>query len=133
MVEVNTADSSRLVQVRGIGPAFARSIVRYRDRLGGFHSLDQLADVPILRDKPDAVAELKGRLLLDTLMVRRLPINTMSVEDLGRHPCAGWKVAKALVAYRQHHGPFRTVADIKGCVLITDSVYRKLAPYLTLE
>lgn len=133
VVEVNTADSSRLVQVRGIGPAFARSIVRYRDRLGGFHSLDQLADVPILRDKPDAVAELKGRLLLDTLMVRRLPINTMSVEDLGRHPCAGWKVAKALVAYRQHHGPFRTVADIKGCVLITDSVYRKLAPYLTLE
>lgn len=132
-VEVNTADTSRLVQVRGIGPAFARAITRYRDRLGGFYSLDQLAEVRILSDKPDAVAALRDRLLLDTLMVRKLPINTMTAEDLGPHPYAGWKVAKALVAYRQHHGLFRTVADIKGCALVTDSVYRKLAPYLSAE
>ena len=43
-----------LVAVRGIGPAFARSIVKFRDRLGGFHSLDQLSEVYILRDKPKA-------------------------------------------------------------------------------
>ncbi|MBP7513549.1 MAG: helix-hairpin-helix domain-containing protein [Flavobacteriales bacterium] len=132
-VEINTADTSRLVEVRGIGPAFARSIVKYRDRLGGFHSLDQLSEVYILRDKPEAVAELKSRLLLDTLMVRRFPLNSFTAEELGPHPYAGWKVAKALVAYRKQHGPFKTVADIKGCVLVTDSVYRKLVPYLSAE
>lgn len=133
VVEVNTADTNRLVQVRGIGPAFARSIVKYRERLGGFHSLDQLGEVYILRDKPDAVAELRSRLLLDTAMVRRFQLNTVTAEELGPHPYAGWKVAKALVAYRKQHGPFKTVADIKGCVLVTDSVYRKLAPYLSAE
>ncbi len=133
LVEINTADTTRLVEVRGIGPAFARSIVKYRDRLGGFHSLDQLGEVYILRDKPEAVTDLKTRLLLDTLMVHRFALNSFTAEELGPHPYAGWKVAKALVAYRKQHGPFKTVADIKGCVLVTDSVYRKLAPYLSAE
>ena len=74
VVEINTADTNRLVDVRGIGPAFARSIVKYRDRLGGFHSLDQFGEVYILRDKPEAVAELKSRRLLDTLMGDRFPL-----------------------------------------------------------
>jgi competence protein ComEA len=133
VVEVNTADTNALIALRGIGPAFARGIVKFRDRLGGFHNLDQLAEVYILRDKPDVLADLKSRLLLDTLMVRRFPLNTVTADELGPHPYAGWKVAKALVAYRKQHGPFRTVADIKGCVLVTDSVYRKLAPYLSVE
>ncbi len=55
-LEVNTADTTELVAVPGIGPAFARGIVKFRDRLGGFHSLDQLSEVYVLRDKPDAVA-----------------------------------------------------------------------------
>jgi competence protein ComEA len=132
-VELNAADTTQLVAVRGIGPAFARSIVKFRDRVGGFHSLDQLSEVYILRDKPEAVAELKNRLMLDTLMVHRFPLNTFTAEELGPHPYAGWKVAKVLVAYRKLHGPFKTVADIKGCMLVTDSVYRKLAPYLIAE
>lgn len=132
-VEINSADTTALVAVRGIGPAFARSIARFRDRLGGFHSLDQLSEVYILRDKPEAVARLKEQLVLDAQGVRRFPLNTVTAEELGPHPYAGWKVAKALVAYRKQHGPFHSVDDIKGCVLVTDSVYRKLAPYLTLE
>lgn len=132
-VEINSADTTALVAVRGIGPAFARSIVKFRDRLGGFHSLDQLSEVYILRDKPEAVARLKEQLVLDEQGVRRFPLNTVTAEELGPHPYAGWKVAKALVAYRKQHGPFRSVDDIKGCVLVTDSVYRKLAPYLSLE
>lgn len=133
VVEINTADTNRLVEVRGIGPAFARAIVKYRDRIGGFHNLDQLSEVYILRDKPEVVADLRSRLLLDTLMVRRFPINSFTAEELGPHPYAGWKVAKALVAYRKQHGPFKAVTDIQGCVLVTDSVYRKLAPYLSAE
>lgn len=132
-VEINSADTNLLVEVRGIGPAFARGIVKYRDRLGGFHDLDQLAEVYILRDKPEALAELRTRLVVDTQLVRRFAVNSFTAEELGPHPYAGWKVAKALVAYRKQHGPFRTVADIKGCVLVTDSIYRKLAPYLSAE
>ncbi len=130
-LELNSADSTALVAVPGIGPAFAKGLLKYRDKLGGYRSLDQLEEVYVLRDKPDAVARLRERLVVDSLMVHRIPVNTATVEELAAHPYAGWKVAKALVAYRGQHGPFREVAAIKGCALVTDSVFRKLAPYLT--
>lgn len=132
-LEVNTADTTELIALPGIGPAFARGIVKYRDRLGGYRSMEQLAEVYVLRDKPDALARLNELLVLDTLMVVRIPINTCEVEQLAAHPYAGWKVAKALVAYRAQHGPFRTVADIRGCALIDEAVFLKLAPYLRVE
>lgn len=132
-VELNSADSATLVGVRGIGPSFARSIIRYRDRLGGFVGLGQLGEVPILRDKADAVERLREKLTVDPALVKKLPLNTCAVEDLGPHPYAGWKLAKALIAYRDHHGPFPEVAAISGCALVTDSIRRWLAPYLTVD
>lgn len=132
-VELNTADSAALVTVNGIGPAFARSIIRYRARLGGFISLEQLAEVPILRDKPDALEQIRPKLELDPAAVVLLPINTCTVDELGRHPYMNWKVAKALIAYRQQHGPFRTVDDISDCVLVTDSLKERMRPYLSVD
>ena len=132
-VEVNTADTLSLVALPGIGPSFARGIVKYRDMLGGFHSLDQLNEVFVLKDKPDAVIKLKELLVVDTLMMHRIPINTCTVEELAAHPYARWKIAKPLIAYRTQHGLFKQIADIKGCALVDEEVFRKLAPYLTLE
>ncbi|HEY0978638.1 MAG TPA: helix-hairpin-helix domain-containing protein, partial [Flavobacteriales bacterium] len=109
-VELNTADSLALVGVRGIGPSFAKGILKYRNRLGGFHSLDQLAEVYVLRDKPDALERIRQAVVLDATHLRRFNLNTVTAEELGPHPYAGWKVAKALVAYRQSHGPFKDVA-----------------------
>ncbi|HRO39879.1 MAG TPA: helix-hairpin-helix domain-containing protein [Flavobacteriales bacterium] len=129
-VELNKADSAELVAVPGIGPSFARSILRYRERLGGFTNLDQLAEVPILRNKPDAVQELRAKLAVDAGLVRRIPLNSCTVEELGSHPYMGWKVAKALIAYRQQHGPFTRVEHITDCVLVTDSIRLRMTPYL---
>jgi competence ComEA-like helix-hairpin-helix protein len=109
------------------------SFQKYRDGLGGFHSLDQLEEVYVLKDKPDALARVKELLVLDTLAIQRIPINTCTVEELAAHPYVRWKLAKPLIAYRQQHGPFKTVEDIKGCVLIDEAVFRKLAPYLSVE
>ncbi len=132
-VEINSADTTALIELPGIGPAFARSIVKFRDALGGFHSLDQLAEVYILQDKPDAVLKLKQVLILDTTVVRRILINTCTVEELAAHPYVRWKLAKPLIAYRTQHGPFKQVSDIKGCAAIREEVFRKLAPYLSVE
>lgn len=132
-VEVNSADTTALIALPGIGPAFARGIVKYRDLLGGFVSLDQLAEVYVLKDKPDAVLRLKQLLILDPMAVKRIPINTCTVEELAVHPYVRWKLAKPLIAYRTQHGPFKELSDLQGCAAIDAEVFRKLAPYLTLE
>ncbi len=132
-VEVNTADTNMLIALPGIGPTFARGIVKYRESLGGYHSLDQLGEVYVLKDKPDAVTKLKELLVLDTLMLRRIPISSCTVEELAAHPYARWKIAKPLIAFRTQHGAFKQVEDIKGCALVDAEVFRKLAPYLSVE
>ncbi|MCB0769395.1 MAG: helix-hairpin-helix domain-containing protein [Flavobacteriales bacterium] len=132
-LEVNTADTTALIALPGVGPSFARGIVKYRDWLGGYVSLDQLEEVFVLKDKPDAISRLKELLVVDTLMVRRIPINTCSVEELAAHPYLRWKLAKPLIAYRNQHGPFQKPEDILGCVLIDEALFRKLAPYLSVE
>ena len=132
-VEVNTADSAALVALPGIGPSFAKGILRYREMLGGFHHLDQLAEVYVLKDKPDARERIRPLLVVDTLAIRRIDINACTVEELAAHPYIDWTPARALVNYRTHHGPFHKVADIRGCALIDESLFRKLAPYLSVE
>lgn len=132
-LEVNTCDSVQLEALPGIGSSFARGIIKYRDQLGGYFTLDQLAEVYVLQDKPEAVARLKELLVVDTLMVMKLPINSCTVEQLAAHPYLRWKLAKPLFAYRQQHGPFTSIVAIKGCAVITEEVYRKVAPYVTLE
>lgn len=132
-VEVNSADTTALIALPGIGPSFARGIVKYRESLGGYHSLDQLAEVYVLKDKPDALVRMRELLVVDTLMVRRIPLNTCTVEELAAHPYFRWRLAKPIIAYRQQHGHFRDVAGIRAIPLIDEDLYRKLAPYLSVE
>lgn len=132
-LELNTADTAALIALPGIGPAFARGIVRYRERLGGYHALDQLAEVHVLKDKPDAVARIKELLVIDTLAIRRIAVNTCTVEELAAHPYARWAMAKPLIAYRQQHGPFRSIAELRANPALDEEALRKLAPYLSFE
>lgn len=132
-LEVNSCDSAALVALPGVGPSFARGILRYRDQLGGYHSLDQLAEVYVLKDKPEALAQLRTLLTVDTAQVRRVPMNSGTVEELAAHPYLRWKLAKALVAYRRQHGPFRTVDDLRGCALVDEGTLRTFAPYFSVK
>lgn len=132
-LELNSCDSAALVALPGVGPAFARGILRYRDLLGGYHSLDQLAEVHVLKERPEAVAHLRTLVVVDPALVRRLPMSTAPVEQLAAHPYLRWKLAKALVAYRRQHGPFRTLDDLRGCVLVDEITLRSFAPYFSPE
>jgi DNA uptake protein ComE-like DNA-binding protein len=132
-LEVNSADTSALIALPGVGPSFARGIVKYRDWLGGFVSLDQLDEVFVLKDKPDALLRLKELLVVDTMMVHKIQINTCTVEELAGHPYLRWKLAKPLIAFRDQHGPFKKPEDILGCALIDEALFRKLAPYLSVQ
>ena len=45
VIELNSADSTALVSIRGIGPYYASKILRYREQLGGFHATRQLKEI----------------------------------------------------------------------------------------
>ncbi|MBI3510953.1 MAG: helix-hairpin-helix domain-containing protein [Bacteroidetes bacterium] len=130
IIELNTADSSDLVSVNGIGPAFAKRILEYRNRLGGFHSNEQLMEVYGI--DAEKYSTLKDQVKTDSTYIRKININTAEISELRKHPYFSPAIAAALVNYRKQHGPFKNISDIRKCALVSDDLYRKIAPYLSL-
>lgn len=128
MIELNTADSIRLQLLPGIGPAFASRIVRYRDRLGGFHALDQLLDVYGM--DAQRIAKLTPHVWIDPAQAKGLRINEADLETVGRHPLIGFKLAGILLRYRDHHGAFEGIEDIRELAIFDEEQLAKLTPYL---
>ena len=131
VVDINTADSVTLVKLYGIGPRMAAKIITYRGEVGGFFSVNQLAE--IWGFDPLLIEELRGKITADVAQVRYLPINQVSYEELKKHPYLRYKQAAAIINYRKQHGPFTSVEDLKKVIIIPDSTCRKLAPYLRFD
>ena len=130
IIELNTADSTDLVSVDGIGPVFAKRILAYRERLGGFHSTGQLREVFGIDE--ERFEKISAFVKTDSTYIRKINVNTAGVSDLKKHPYISPNVAQGLVNYRKQHGTFRNVTDIRSCVLVSADLYRKIAPYLTI-
>jgi competence protein ComEA len=129
VIELNTADSADLVLIDGIGPVFAKRIISYRERLGGYYAIDQLLEVFGIDN--EHFEKIRNSVKADSTYIRKINVNTAAAGDLKKHPYIGPGVAQALVNYRKQHGPFKQLADIRKCDLVSADLYRKIAPYLT--
>ncbi len=128
---INTADSASLVKVSGIGPFYAKSIVKYREELGGY--VDKLQLLELYGMDEERYEALAPFLLLENPEPYRLiNVNTMSIEELVKHPYFDWNVSRYLVNYRENHGKFKSVEELANLRLIDTELYRKIAPYITL-
>lgn len=123
-VMLNTADTSQLQRVPGIGSYYAKEIVRQRQRLGGFVSLDQL----------DAIEgfpqQAKSYLVVQQSGVRKLNLNQLSLQQLRQHPYLNYFQAKAIVDYRRLHGPIKSLQDLRFSRDFNDEAIRRLEPYV---
>jgi competence protein ComEA len=130
-VDVNTADTSAFIALPGIGSKLAQRIINFRDKLGGFYKTEQVAETFGLPDS--TFSKIKSRLVLNNTAVKHFNINTATVDEMKTHPYIRYNIANAIVQYRSQHGNFSSVADIKKIMMITDEVYSKVAPYLTIQ
>ena len=131
VVDINNCDTSAFISLPGIGSKLASRIINFREKLGGFHSVEQIGEVYGVPDS--TFQKLKPWLELGNRTVRKININTATVEDLKSHPYFGYKLANPIVAYRSSHGPFTNLDDIKKVMAVTEELYNKIVPYLTIE
>jgi len=130
-IEINTADSTKLTEVRGIGPSFAMRIIRYRDRLGGFYQKEQLKDVYGVDSSK--YTEIKDQLTVNTAAVTKLKINSISFESLRQFPYLTYKQVNAVIQYRQQHGNYASISDMENIAIITPEIFHKIEPYLSFK
>jgi competence protein ComEA len=128
VVEINTADTLQLDKIRGVGASFARRIVKYRERLGGFHAKEQLMEVFGI----DSVkfSEIKDQVRIDVDAIKKININTAEFETLKQHPYLKYKEMNAIIQYRKQHGPYKSTADLRKIVILSPQTIDKIAPYL---
>ncbi|MDR1403001.1 MAG: helix-hairpin-helix domain-containing protein [Tannerellaceae bacterium] len=102
LVELNTADTAILKKVPGIGSAFARRIVKYRDLLGGFYSVSQLREVYGIDD--ERYQALQRWFHADTIFIAKLSANHLPYDRLFKHPYLDAKQTTLICRLRQQKG-----------------------------
>ena len=128
IVELNQADSLQLISINGVGPFYAKQILKYRKELGGFRNYDQLTEIWGLENLE--IQKLKQQTSIDTLHIRKVNVNAIELEQLKLHPYLNYKQAKMILNYRKQHGDFKQVKDIRKIKPISPELFRKIAPYL---
>jgi competence ComEA-like helix-hairpin-helix protein len=127
IIDVNIADSSLLESLPGIGPTLAGRIIKYRIKLGGYYNREQLKEVWGLHDS--VFQKIKEKLVLSD-NVQKINVNTVDFSMLKSHPYIGYKLANAIINYRNQHGSFKSLDDIQKIILIDEKTFNKLSHYL---
>ena len=123
-IAVNEADTADLMRIPGIGIYYAKSIIRYRERLGGFVSAKQVLEV---EGVPETTV---GFLSVDASKVRKLEVNKLSLNHLRRHPYLNFYQAEEICDYRRKNGPIKDISELRLLKDFPPAEIERLKPYL---
>ncbi len=128
LVELNTADSAALVSVTGIGPRSASEILAYRERLGGYYSAVQLAELKVVTERNFEM--ICKQIRVDSCKIRKIDINFALPETLARHPYMTPKRLRRVLKNRQLKGGWTTIGEMLEDNTLTPDEAARLSPYL---
>jgi len=129
-IELNSADSSELCLLKGIGPYFARRIIYYRNQVGGFYSMNQLLEIEGI--SPIVLADNKEKIIVDPNLIRLLNVHTASLWKMKAHPYLNFYMAKDIYEYRRTIGNFKRLSDVFNLPAFKDRDTVRLSKYLAL-
>ena len=130
IVDVNQATVEDFQQLTGIGEGYAKRIVNYRNKLGGFVAISQVQEVYGL--PKETYETIEKQLTVKASTIQKISINAATYEDLVQHPYIDSKRANAIVKFRKQHGNFQSVDDLSKIYAIPKSTLERIKPYLKL-
>lgn len=125
-VSINAADTAQLRRVPGIGEHFAGAIIRYRDRLGGYYSVQQLMEIS------GFPAESLPYFIVGEPCFRRIDINKATFSQLRRHPYISYSLARAIIEHRRLHGAIKSLDDLTLYRDFTPEAMARLEKYVEM-
>ena len=131
VVDINVSDTAAFISLPGIGSKLAQRIIAFREKLGGFYSVEQVKETYGLPDS--TFQKIKSKLILSGSAVKHININTATLDEMKTHPYIRYNLANAIIQYKNQHGNFSSVTDLKKIMLVTDDIFNKVSPYLTVN
>jgi competence ComEA-like helix-hairpin-helix protein len=126
-LEINSASREEFMELKGIGEKLSERIIAYREKLGGFVLIDQIAEVYGL--SAETFEKIKPKLRVDLSLVQKLNLNDLDVKTLAQHPYISFAMAKLIVNYREQHGPYEKVEDLLNSKGIEPQDVKKIEAY----
>lgn len=130
-VALNTADTTELKKIPGIGSTFAKRIVKFRNLLGGFYTVEQLREVYGMDE--ERYQSLSGWFTTDINAVKLLHVNILPEDSLRKHPYISYKQAKVLAHLRKQQGQLSGWENLQLLEEFTDADKKRLASYLSFK
>lgn len=127
VIDVNSADTSILKKIPGIGRVISKNIVSYRNRLGGFYDVRQLLEVKYVDSTLLVWFQVKSDVF------RKINVNKASIEELRSHPYMDFHKAKAIVDFRRRRGRISGMSQVSLFKEFSDEDISRLSHYFTFE
>ena len=139
IIELNSADTTDLQYIRGIGSAIAKQIIRYREQLGGYYSAEQIREIERLQEYDrDTLMYFTFDSILPHLTacadsIQPIPVNHSSIQRLQRHPYLRFEQAKALYTLRRNRFRLHSLDELRPLAEFTEQDLDRLKWYLSFE
>lgn len=130
-ININEAKLEDLKMLKGVGPGYAQRIINFREKLGGFYIVEQVAETYGL---PDSVFQkIKTSLVLSNGPYRKINLNEIAPDELKKHPYIDYRSANNIISYRSQHGAFESVTDLRKIASLPPDLYDKIHHYLSVK
>ena len=132
-IEINSANVEEFEKLYGIGKVLSARIVKFRDGLGGFQTIEQVNDVYGIEDS--TFQNIRPHLKIKPAAIKKININEADLETISKNPYVAPTLAKQFIGYRTKVKPFESVEEIKKLYYLKDhpELYEKLYPYITVN
>ncbi len=130
-IDINTCSFGQLMRLDSMETKIAGRILKYRDKLGGFHTINQLTEVYQLSDKQ--LEKWRNNLSISTVELPKTSINFATEEELANLPYLSRKKARVIKNYINQHGKLQQKDDLKPIKILDEDLINKLHPYLSYD
>jgi DNA uptake protein ComE-like DNA-binding protein len=130
-INLNSCDTLEMMKVPLFGRKRATKLIEYREKLGGFHSLQQIREVYILQNI--TLEHLEKYFMVNSQDIRKITINTATYEELMKHPYFDAYLTKSILYYRKKNLYIRNIEEFKQATNLYQELLEKVEPYLSFD
>ncbi len=128
LVDINSADTAALIALRGIGSKSAAEIVKYRELLGGYHSVEQISELKTVTEQN--YEKILQQIYCDSCEIQKIDINFAAPKEIARHPYVSASALRKIIKQRQLKGGWSRIEEMVEDNILSEDEAKRLAPYL---